>query len=449
MDNLVNTAIERDLVGQIASRALTTEFRLCDRVVTPDDFTDPACTVAWRAFRTCEQQGNPTTLTNTINAARLNGDDPAKLLADLMAMDTDNVADVVLYAAEVATLAAKRRLMRDLRNIAHQIGAHDYSIDDALSDLRTAIDNQHPQGPRTMTWSQLSVRVMKHAEDLMNGREDETLRCGISYIDSHGGLRPGDLNIIAGRTSNGKTALALTIVLNAAMLGTTSLVFSLEMSLDDISYRLAAMISGIPGNRIERTPLDQQEFNTLFTAINTAPAAGAPLLFDDRRSSDFNTVTATIRSAVRDSGVRLVVIDYLQLLRGSGERRAEAVGQMANQLKALAVETGVCIILLSQLARPEKGKTSMPRLNELKESGDIENAADNVWMVYRAELYNERYPDPFSDTSTEGTVMVDNPKSRKGAVGRFMMGFDPPTTRFFDRDSFETVERPANTYTPF
>jgi replicative DNA helicase len=110
------------------------------------------------------------------------------------------------------------------------------------------------------------------------------------------------------------------------------------------------------------------------------------------------------------------------------------------RLKNLAVELGITIIALSQLARANPGGNNKPLMSQLKEAGEIENSADNVYLVYRAELYGETYPDDWATYSTAGTALVFHTKARSGAIGDFIIGFQPECVRYFDMDHVERVK---------
>ena len=151
---------------------------------------------------------------------------------------------------------------------------------------------------------------------------------------------------------------------------------------------------------------------------------------------------------VAQQGVSVVVIDYLQLLRGKERERIQQIGGVAHQLEALSKQLGICIILLSQLRRNQPNDP-VPRLEELKESGDIADAADSVYLVYRPERHGKdfRYPDMsqnWSVVTTEGTALLMCVKNRQGAMnGEEMLAFDAATTRFYQKENYKPAERIA------
>jgi replicative DNA helicase len=211
-------------------------------------------------------------------------------------------------------------------------------------------------------------------------------------------------------------------------------IFSLEMTNLQLTTRLTSLLTGINGESIKRADLTQGEWER-FVAVDDA----APIYFDKRRSTDGDTLISNIKAMNAQLGVQVVVIDYLQLLRGKERERLQQIGGIAHKLEALSKQLGICIILLSQLRRNAPNAPE-PKLEELKESGDIADAADSIYLVYRPERHGEdvRYPDMsqnWSQYPTKGTALLMCVKNRQGALnGEQMLAFDAATTRFYERD---------------
>lgn len=449
MEQLYNKELEREFIAAYLSGGRDSQYNECRKVLDADDFSVPDYANAWRVFDTLATTAQPINLVSTVLTAKSIGVTIGDNIYDATVNTT--VVDLTAIAVELHVLAAKRRLLSVINHVSDNLAEVDYSIDDAASTLLKAIDSEsRATAAGTIRWNDIYMDVLQHAETMMNGNETLGCMCGVRGIDNHGGLLPGDLNIIAGRTSSGKTSLSLTIALGAALRGAPVAIYSLEMPVRDLSYRLSSMLSGIPAEDIERTSLSAAEFSRLYTSLTPRLIAEAPIYFDKNRTSDAERIMQSIRRMVAENGVRSVVIDYAQLLsaRGNVEQRV-LIGRTANALKAMAVELNITIFLLSQLARPVRGGSNVPRLTELKESGELENAADNVYMVYRPELYQESFPSLTQDWSryeTHGNALIIRAKARKGPVGEFMMGFDGRLTKFFDRDDFEiAVSAPSNT----
>lgn len=447
IDRLYNTDLERDLVSQAISDCDGGVLRALKGMLAPDDFSDPTCAAAWRAVCAVAEHGVPVNIGNVYaEVCDREGKDTANRV---VTMDTGGTnGDLIRWAETVAALAAKRRLAAGMEQLAAQLDDPGVSVEeaaDSMARLATAVT-----GSRTavVTWSELSTDLLRRAQDIANGKAPDMVATGFNYLDSRGGLKAGNLDIIAGRTSNGKTALAMAVAVNAAMAGNKVAVYSMEMTLDELASRLGSMVSRVPCAQIDRGPLDRETFAQLFERVSYS--SNAPILFDRSRTADLDKVTASIRRMATCEGVRVVVLDYIQQLTSTRHRdKRSLVSEACVTLKNLAVEMGITIIALSQLARENPGGKHLPLMSQLKEAGEIENSADNVFMVYRAELYGETYPDPWADYSTTGTALVIHSKARSGAIGEFLVGFQPECVRYYDRDTFDRVETSANETLPY
>ena len=262
--------------------------------------------------------------------------------------------------------------------------------------------------------------------------------CATGFNDfdkKSGGLQKSDLIVIAGETSQGKTSFATSIVKNIALSGGKVAFYSLEMNKEQLAARMMAMQSGIPANKILFSKMQPFQFKQLDKTIHTLNGAG--IYFDDRSTSNIDTIINSIRSLVLKYGINGAVVDYLQILNVNmkGYNKEQQMGEVARRLKNLAKELGIWIITLSQLNRDNTNP--VPNLNRLRDSGQIAEAADIVMFVYRAEVYNRTYPEPFADKPTQGTAMIDVAKGRNIGLMKFMCGFDKRTTHFTD---YSTVD---------
>ncbi|MFR3216190.1 MAG: replicative DNA helicase [Dysgonomonas mossii] len=204
---------------------------------------------------------------------------------------------------------------------------------------------------------------------------------GFQKIDKKtGGLQKSDLIIIAAETSQGKTSLALSILNNTVKHGTKVSVYSLEMKKEQLAARLMSMESGISSSQILYSPLDDWQFERLDKSINGL--YNSSILFDDRSTSNIDTIINSIRAMVSKYQIDGVVIDYLQILSVNmkGSNKEQQMADVARRLKNLAKELDIWIIALSQLNRDSQNPA--PSLNRLRDSGQIAEAADVVIFVY-------------------------------------------------------------------
>ncbi|WP_240002293.1 replicative DNA helicase [Oleisolibacter albus] len=289
---------------------------------------------------------------------------------------------------------------------------------------------------------------------------------GLRDLDSKlGGLHPSDLLILAGRPSMGKTALATNIAFNAAkayMLsggkeGAPVGFFSLEMSAEQLALRILADQAEVSGDKIRRGDIAASDFPKFVEASQYL--ARVPFFVDDTPALTITAVRTRCRRLKRTQGLGLVVVDYLQLLRGGGtgrgpENRVQEISEITRGLKAIAKELHVPVIALSQLSRSvEQREDKRPQLSDLRESGSIEQDADVVMFVFREQYYLERAEpgqrpdesqDKFNDRyqrwqerlgQVHNTAEVIIGKQRHGPVGTVRLFFDGNFTRFGDLDT--------------
>jgi replicative DNA helicase len=241
-----------------------------------------------------------------------------------------------------------------------------------------------------------------------------------------GGLQRSDLIIIAGRPSMGKTAVSLNIAHQiAANYRLPVAVFSLEMSKEQLVQRLLASEAGIESQRLRAGRISQNEWEPLSHAIGIL--SELPIFIDDTANLTVTEMRSKSRRLLAERGgeIGLIVLDYLQLMEGSGsDNRVQELSRITRSLKGLARELNVPVIALSQLSRGVEARTNKrPMLSDLRESGSIEQDADIVLMVYRDEYY-------FPDSPDRGVTELIITKHRNGPTGVVKLLFDPQYTRF-------------------
>jgi replicative DNA helicase len=302
-------------------------------------------------------------------------------------------------------------------------------------------------------------------------RGGKTVGVATGFVDLDkklGGLHPSDLVILAGRTAMGKTAFATNIALNAARAykpahspdgrivaedGAVVGFFSLEMSAEQLATRILAEESGVSSDRIRRGDVSHDDFDRFVQASQQLSALR--LFIDDTPALSVSALRARARRLMRQQGLGLIVVDYLQLLRPSSqlrviENRVQEVSEITRGLKALAKELNVPVLALSQLSRAvEQRDDKRPVLADLRESGSIEQDADVVMFIYREEYYKSREPirgsdeaeDKFNDRYREwreelekihGIGEIILAKQRHGPIGTVKLRFDAQTTKFED-----------------
>jgi replicative DNA helicase len=239
------------------------------------------------------------------------------------------------------------------------------------------------------------------------------------------GFQKGELIIIAGRPSMGKTALALNIAEHTALADNNPVaVFSLEMSAEQLAFRLISSLGRVNQTSLKSGKLRDTDWDRIDGAI--LQMKEMPIYIDDTPSLTPVELRARARRIQREKGLSLIVIDYLQLMQvpGSKENRATEISEISRNLKALARELGIPIIALSQLNRSvEQRVDKSPIISDLRESGAIEQDADVIAFIYREEVYNP-------ETDEKGTALINVAKQRNGPIGKFYLTFLGQYTKF-------------------
>jgi replicative DNA helicase len=240
------------------------------------------------------------------------------------------------------------------------------------------------------------------------------------------GLQPSDLVLVAARPSMGKTAFVLNIVQNITMKKKIScMVFSLEMSAEQLVNRLLSMESNVDSQKLRTGNLNDNDWNSL---IEGAVSVGSSTLaIDDTPGISINELRSKCRKMKLEKGLDIIIIDYLQLMTGSGKTnisRQQEISDISRSLKALAREMRAPVIALSQLSRAcETRPDHRPMLSDLRESGAIEQDADVVMFLYRDDYYNK-------DTEHPNEAEVIIAKQRNGAIGTINLVWKPDITKF-------------------
>lgn len=266
-------------------------------------------------------------------------------------------------------------------------------------------------------------------------KQDTTQATGHVALDTvlGGGVSPADLVIIAARPSTGKTAFALSLAMNlaATMRRVPVAVFSLEMSKTQLTNRMLAADTGIELEKFRSGDLNTADWQRL---VNS-DLASAPIYIDDTPALSIYQIRTRVRRMIAELGIGAVVVDYLQLIGGSGrtaknQTREQEVSHVSRMLKVIAKEFNVPVFALSQLNRSVETRSGdkRPQLSDLRESGSIEQDADMVWFLYRPELYGIDFDD--DGLPTRNTIEVIVAKHRNGNPGTARLKFNPANMRF-------------------
>ncbi len=257
---------------------------------------------------------------------------------------------------------------------------------------------------------------------------------GYSCLDNFtNGWQPTDLTIIGAASSMGKTSFALNVAYNAVRAKHPVAVFSYEMSAPQLLQRLISVESGVSLRELNQGAIDKEQLSLVNKTIGKIE--NLPLKIDDCKRTSLNYLTSKIRKYAINDNVEVVLIDYLQLVSVQGKKngtREQEVSMVARTLKNLAKELNISIIALSQLNRGVSFRGNpKPTMSDLRESGEIEQAADIVCLLYRPEYYN--IPSLEDGTDSQGLAQIIFAKGRNIGVGEINMNFDASRTKFISR----------------
>lgn len=305
-------------------------------------------------------------------------------------------------------------------------------VNDVLADVKERMDSLfNTSSDNVYTLHDALDGVNRIISRNMSGETELTGDpTGFKNIDKRsGGLQGSDLVIIAAETSQGKTSMAIKMAMNC---NAPVAFYSMEMKKEQIAARMMSIASGIPSNEILFSRLDEMKIQQIDRGVGKI--YNKPVYFDDRSTSNIETILASIRMMKAKYGIHGAVIDYLQILNVNmrGESKERQMGEVARRLKNIAKELDIWIIALSQLNRD--ASNPVPTIARLRDSGQIAEAADMVILIYRPEVYgdNKRFPDGFSGYETKGNALIDVAKGRNTGLTKFLVGFHAKTTDFFD-----------------
>ncbi len=354
-----------------------------------------------------------------------------------LAQNTPTAANIRRYAEIVRERAVMRQLVSvgsDIAESAYNPNGRDAQqlLDEAEAKIFQIAEGGQKSSQGFQDIKELLPQVAERI-DMLFSRDSQSdvtgIPTGFSDLDSMtSGLQPGDLVIVAGRPSMGKTAFSLNIAENVALdTGLPVAVFSMEMASTQLAMRMIGSVGRLDQHRMRTGRLEDEDWEKLTTALGKLNEA--PIFIDEGAGLSSFDVRARARRLHRQTGkLGLIVIDYLQLMAApagkQGENRATEISEISRSLKALAKELDVPVIALSQLNRSvEQRPDKRPVMSDLRESGAIEQDADLILFIYRDEVYNP-------DSTDKGTAEIIIGKQRNGPIGRVRLTFIGANTRF-------------------
>ena len=402
-------------------------------IVVADDFYQRQYGVMFEAMVELFNEGKPVDLV-TLQDRLKEKDVPPEVCSlefvrDIMETVPTSV-NVRSYAEIVHEKAVMRRLIRINEEIANSCYAGKERLEDILADTEKQIFGllQSRMSGDFVPIRQVALNVLDKIEQVTRSKSTVTgVPTGFIDLDYRtSGLQPSDLILIAARPSMGKTAFVLNIAdYIAVRRQKTCLIFSLEMSKEQLVNRMLAMESNVDSQKLRTGTLTDADWDAVVEGIATI--GNSKLVIDDTPGISIMELRSKCRKIKLEHGLDIVMIDYLQLMTGSGktsDNRQQEISEISRSLKALARELNAPVIALSQLSRACETRTDhRPMLSDLRESGAIEQDADVVMFLYRDDYYNK-------DTDTPNVAEVIIAKQRNGPIGTVNLGWRPELTRF-------------------
>jgi replicative DNA helicase len=268
---------------------------------------------------------------------------------------------------------------------------------------------------------------IQRIDEKHRGKVIDTTKTGFMSLDSRLVIEPTDLWVVAARPSMGKTVMAMNVAYSVAKTGKEVLVFSMEMSKEQLTDRMLCAASGIPTDVIRSGKLIEGQWPQLSAGVSKLK--GLKIHIIETPGIDINRALSIARKFAKRGNIGLVVIDYLQLMTTSGDKRFDVVSEVSRKLKIMAKTIKAPVLALSQLSRKcEERADKRPVMSDLRESGQIEQDADIISFIYRDEFYNP-------DTPNKGSAEIITRKFRNGEIGTDVLGTQFQFSRFIDFDA--------------
>lgn len=337
-----------------------------------------------------------------------------------------------------ARILNQKFLSREMIRIASEIQT--MAFDDCV-DVDDTIAYANKELSALSSFNSGSILKMNEAVEMMiknvelNSQEKKISSGSLTgfskYDNRSGGLQKSDLIIIGAESSQGKTSLALSITHNISISGDAIAIYSMEMRAIQLAARFTSFESKIPANEILYSKFNKTQFEILDGSISRL--LNSELYIDEKSTSNLDSIVSSIRGMVKNYGIKGAVVDYIQLIHVSdkGMNKEQQTALIARTLKNLAKDLDIWIMALSQLSRDNTNP--IPSIKRLRDSGQIEEAADVVWLIYRPEqIGRNQFPEPFEECAVDGAAMNIIAKGRNIGTFSFLSKFDSSTTHFYE-----------------
>lgn len=441
-ENLIKRVLPHSIEAEqsvIGSMLLEKEaIVVATEMLKADDFYQHQYGIMFATITELYNEGKPTDLVTLQDALKMK-DAPPEISGIDFLRDLLNVvptsANIRYYAEIVAEKALLRRMIKVTEEIADSCYAGKEKVEDLMEQTEKIIFDlvQKRNTGDYVPIRDVVINVVNKIEQASKSKSTVTgIPTGFTDLDYRtSGMQPSDLVLLAARPSMGKTAFVLNLAENFAVKQNyTTAIFSLEMSKEQLVNRMLSMESRVDSQTLRTGNLSDNDWDQLVESSGII--ANSRLIIDDTPGISIGELRSKCRRYKLEHDLKVVIIDYLQLMSGSGgknsDNRQQEISEISRSLKALARELNVPVIALSQLSRAcESRQDHRPMLSDLRESGAIEQDADVVMFIYRDEYYNK-------DTEAKNIAEIIIAKQRNGPIGTVELVWLPDYTKFGNKE---------------
>ena len=441
------TEIERIVLGSLMIDK--DAFSMVSEILKPETFYEPRNQKVYQAIQTLSMEDHPVDIMTVTEELKKEGTindvgGPGYILE--LSSRVASSAHIEYHAKILAQKFLARQLISFSSVIETKAFDETVDVDELMQEAEGSLFEISQKNMR-QDYTHINPVVKDAVSILQKAAANKAgltgLSTGYTKLDDYtSGWQPSDLVIIAGRPAMGKTSFALSLAKNIAVdLQEPIAFFSLEMSNVQLVNRLISNVCEISGKKILNGQLDDEEWSRLDKSISALQ--NAPIYIDDTPGMSIFELRTKARRLVREKGVKIIMIDYLQLMNASGARfgsRQEEVSTISRSLKGLAKELNIPVLALSQLNPTVENRDGLegkrPQLSDLRESGAIEQDADMVLFVHRPEYYRLFQDEKGNDLRGKAQIIIA--KHRKGSTGDVLLNFKGEYTRFDNIDEMRS-----------
>ena len=410
--------------------------------ISPSDFTSTTLAEAYVVMRGLEAEGKELDLVVIIQSMK--SPDATDVMLSVNRLGTGTPVNINHYISSVKAVGVKKKLHSLLNQAIQNLstGTIDSVIGDLSIDLSSLKNKDIDHAYTSKEMMHATVDYIDKMHDLKNDGRMAGVPSGLKKLDKIlGGFHKSDLVIVGARPAVGKTSLAISCALNAAKKGFKVGFISTEMSVVQVGMRVTSLISNIPATVMRDSDFEENDWPRLTTG--TQHIANLPFYVYDKPVCRVSDIAMQSRAWVANDGLDILYVDYLTRLKpeSSSENKTIAVGNIVTDLKSLARSIDIPVICLAQLNRlVESRADKRPNMGDLRDSGVIEQEADQILMLCREKPVNKEMDDTRGIDSDKEYAEILIEKNRHGATAGLLMRFKPETMEWCDKESFDDYE---------